>query len=136
MNFANMPNQPNLPPMPQLFGQPAQQMAPAGEIVWVQSVDQLNALTLPPNASRIYMNSADAEFYIVTTDKIGMKSVATYTFLEKPKPQPVEYVTKAEFAELIALLKGVQNESDLPKAESAAASTAGGRPAGHQAKSQ
>ena len=45
MNFANMPNQPNLPPMPQLFGQPAQQMAPAGEIVWVQSVDQLNALT-------------------------------------------------------------------------------------------
>lgn len=60
MNFANMPNQPNLPPMPQLFGQPAQQMAPAGEIVWVQSVDQLNALTLPPNASRIYMNSADA----------------------------------------------------------------------------
>ncbi len=135
MNFANMPNQPNLPPMPQLFGQPAQQMAPAGEIVWVQSVDQLNALTLPPNASRIYMNSADAEFYIVTTDKIGMKSVATYTFLEKPKPQPVEYVTKAEFAELIALLKGAQNESNLPKAESAA-STAGGRPADHQAKSQ
>ena len=88
MNFANMPNQPNLPPMPQLFGQPAQQMAPAGEIVWVQSVDQLNALTLPPNASRIYMNSAEAEFYIVTTDKIGMKSVATYTFMEKPKPQP------------------------------------------------
>ena len=82
------------------------------------------------------MNSADAEFYIVTTDKIGMKSVATYTFVEKPKPQPVEYVTKAEFAELIALLKGVQNESNLPKAESAAASTSGGRPAGHQAKSQ
>ena len=121
MNFANMPNQPNLPPMPQLFGQPAQQMAPAGEIVWVQSVDQLNALTLPPNAF---------------SDNFVMKFVVTFMFLLFPKPQPVEYVTKAEFAELIALLKGAQNESNLPKAESAAASTSGGRPAGHQAKSQ
>lgn len=132
MNFGNQ--QPQMPQLSQLFGQPQQQMAPAGEIVWVQSADQLNALQLPPSASRIYMNSAAAEFYIVTTDKIGMKSVTTYTFVEKPKPQPVEYVTKAEFAELIALLKGAQNESNPAKAESTPA-TASGRPANHQAKS-
>lgn len=129
MNFGN---QPQIPQLGQLFGQPQQQMAPAGEIVWVQNADQLNALQLPPGASRIYMNSAQAEFYIVTTDKIGMKSVSTYTFMEKPKPAPVEYITKAE---LIEILKGIKNESNPTKAEPAPAA-AGGRPANHPAKSQ
>lgn len=129
MNFGN---QPQIPQLGQLFGQSQQQMAPAGEIVWVQNADQLNALQLPPGTSRIYMNSAQAEFYIVTTDKIGMKSVSTYTFVEKPKPAPVEYITKAE---LIEILKGIQNESNPTKAESAPAA-AGGRPADNQAKSK
>lgn len=117
MNVPNLQNIPNFPPP--MFGQ-TQQMAPAGEIVWVQSPEQLNALQLPPNVSRLYMNSAVAEFYIVTTDKIGMKTTATYTFSEKPIPAPVEYVTKAEFAELISLLKGAKNnESNLTTTETA-----------------
>lgn len=112
MNIPNLPNMPSFPPP--MFGQP-QQMAPAGEIVWVQSPEQLNALQLPPNVSRLYMNSGTAEFYIITTDKIGMKTTATYTFAEKPVPAPVEYVTKAEFAELVSLLKGAKNNEPHPE---------------------
>lgn len=127
MNLTNQAQQ-----LSQLFGQPQQQMAPAGEIVWVQNAEQLNALQLPPSSSRIYMNSAHAEFYIVTTDKIGMKTISIYTFTEKPKPAPVEYITKAE---LIEILKGLKNESNSTKAESCGTAAAGGRPANHQGKS-
>ncbi len=115
-------NFPNTPIMPPIFGQ-APQMAPVGEIVWVQSQEQLNALNLPPAATRIYMNSGEPEFYIVTTDKIGMKAVNAYTFCEKPKPAPVEYVTKNEFAELINLLKEVKHESHPAKSAGTAIAT-------------
>lgn len=122
-------NFPNTPIMPPIFGQ-VPQMAPAGEIVWVQSQEQLNALNLPPVTTRIYMNSGEPEFYIVTTDKIGMKSVTAYTFIEKPKPVPVEYVTKNEFAELVKLLKEAKYESHSTEYTASSA----GRPADNKTK--
>lgn len=93
----------------------AQQLAPES-LVWVSGIDGARAYAtkMGPNSSAAVFDSNRDVFYTVMTDGAGFPTVKTYAFselTEESAPAP-EYVTRAEFEELKAMVAPKQEVSN------------------------
>lgn len=96
---------PQVPQMP-FMAQP-EKVAPLGEMIFVDTKEQLQGVNIPANSQRAFFSKTNQCFYVVETDKMGIQKVATYKFEEIREPAPDEkYVTRAEFQELLNALGG------------------------------
>ena len=109
------PNYPNIsvprvqmPQMPQMpFMTQPEKVAPLGEMIFVDTKEQLQGVNIPANSQRVFFSKTMQAFYVVETDKMGIQKVTTYKFEEIKEPAPDEkYVTRAEFQELLNALGG------------------------------
>ena len=108
-NYNNIPvprvQMPQVPQMP-FMAQP-EKVAPLGEMIFVDTKEQLQGVNIPANAQRVFFSKTMQAFYVVETDKMGIQKVSTYKFEEIREPAPDEkYVTRAEFQELLNALEG------------------------------
>ena len=104
------------------FQMPYQQMYQRPQmhgIIWVQGIEGAKAYQLAPNSNAILMDSEnDGKFYIKVSDNVGMCNLRTFSYTEVTN-QPVpavdlsNYVTRDEFATVVAQLKGVKNEQSV-----------------------
>lgn len=67
---------------------------------------------MPPNSSVILMDSEKSRFYMKMTDASGQATLKSYDFKETEVEKPKEYVTKEEFEEFKAKMKGGRRESN------------------------
>jgi len=82
------------------------------EIQFVNGKTGAEAFQMLPNKKAWLMDSNLPRFYIKQTDANGQASVKAYDFKEAEEEKPVEYVTKAEFEEYKAKVKGGRHESN------------------------
>lgn len=81
-------------------------------IQYVNGKSSAEAYQMPANSSVILMDSGRARFYMKQTDASGIATVKAYDFKEAEEEKPAEYVTKSEFEQFKAQMKGVKDESD------------------------
>ena len=81
-------------------------------IQYVNGKSSAEAYQMPANSSVILMDSGRARFYMKQTDASGVATVKAYDFKEAEEEKPAEYVTKSEFEQFKAQMKGVKDESD------------------------
>lgn len=93
---------PTIPQMPQLQQQTIQ---------YVNGKQSAESYQMPANSSVILMDSNTNKFYLKQTDASGIATIRTYDFRESKDDKPAEYVTKSEFEQFKAKLKGGRNES-------------------------
>lgn len=85
-------------------------------ITWVQGVEGAKAFQLYPNSNALLMDSEnDGIFYIKTADNIGMCNLRTFKYeeIQNVPKENQEYVTRAEFNELLKSLGGLSNEQTV-----------------------
>ena len=82
------------------------------EIQYVNGRPGADAFQMLPNKKAILMDANDARFYIKQTDANGQATIKSFDFKETEQEKPVEYVTKAEFEEYKARMKGGRHESN------------------------
>jgi hypothetical protein len=105
---------PQVPQMP-FMAQP-EKVAPLGEMIFVDTKEQLQGVNIPANSQRVFFSKTMQGFYVVETDKMGIQKISTYRFEEIKEPAPDEkYVTRAEFQELLNALGG-KHEPAISKA--------------------
>jgi hypothetical protein len=93
---------PQMPFMPQ-----PEKVAPLGEMIFVDTKEQLQGVNIPANSQRVFFSKTMQGFYVVETDKMGIQKVSTYKFEEIKEPtQDEKYVTRKEFQELLNALGG------------------------------
>ena len=80
-------------------------------IQYVNGKQSAESYQMPANSSVILMDSNTSRFYLKQTDASGMATIKTYDFKEIEADKPTEYVTKSEFEQFKAKLKGGRNES-------------------------
>lgn len=106
-----MPQIPQMPFMPQ-----PEKVAPLGEMIFVDTKEQLQGVNIPANSQRVFFSKTMQGFYVVETDKMGIQKISTYKFEEIKEPtQDEKYITRAEFQELLNALGG-KHESVISKA--------------------
>lgn len=105
-NYGNyqpyQPYQPNYQSQPyQSYQQPIPRYNPQpnSNIEYVNGIENVKAMPLPPNCIRLYLDSESQQFYIKRTDLEGRASIQVYQYTdtskeEKPK---IEYVTIEQF---------------------------------------
>jgi len=81
-------------------------------IQYVNGRQSAESYQMLPNSSVILMDSTKARFYMKQTDASGMATVRAYDFKEVEADKPAEYVTKSEFENFKAEMKGVKDESN------------------------
>lgn len=113
-NYNNIPvprvQMPQVPQMP--FIPQSEKVAPLGEMIFVDTKEQLQGVNIPANSQRAFFSKTTQCFYVVETDRMGIQNVATYKFEEVKEPTPEEkYVTRVEFQQLLNALGGKNNES-------------------------
>ena len=80
---------------------------PIGDMVWINSKEELQALAVPPNKQKVFFlrDANNPIFYVVSANDIGMTSITQYRFEEVVEPKPEErFVTRDEFEKLMELL--------------------------------
>ena len=106
-----MPKIPTMPFMPQ-----QEKVAPLGEMIFVDTKEQLQGVSIPANSQRVFFSKNTQQFYVVETDRMGIQSISTYKFEEiKELALEEKYVTRIEFQQLLNALGGKGNESVVPK---------------------
>ena len=106
-----MPQISQMPFMPQ-----PEKVAPLGEMIFVDTKEQLQGVNIPANSQRVFFSKTMQGFYVVETDKMGIQQISTYKFEEIKEPtQDEKYVTRAEFQELLNALGG-KHEPAISKA--------------------
>ena len=80
-------------------------------IQYVNGKQSAESYQMPANSSVILMDSNTSRFYLKQTDASGMATIKTYDFKEIEADKPTEYVTKSEFEQFKAKLKGEKHES-------------------------
>ena len=90
---------------------------PTNNIIWVQGIEGAKAFQLNPNSVSILLDSeVDGKMYIKVSDNIGMCSLRVFDYKEVPATNKVtvnegldlsQYVTKAEFNDLVKELKEI-----------------------------
>lgn len=109
--------QPN--PYQQRYTQPMN-----NRITWVQGVEGAKAFQLMPNSNTILLDSEnDGIFYIKTSDNVGMCNLRVFKYEEAhdtPTPQidTSQFVTRQELQDIIASLKGVDDEQVISTTKS------------------
>lgn len=83
---------------------------PTQSIQYVNGKQSVESYPMSPNSSVILMDSNMPRFYVKQTDASGMATIKTYDFKEAEEEKPTEYVTKTEFENFKAGLKGVKDE--------------------------
>lgn len=86
------------------------------DIQYVNGKQGADAFQMMPNKKALLMDANISRFYIKQTDANGQASVKAYDFKEAEEEKPVEYVTKAEFEEYKAKMKGGRHESNTESA--------------------
>ena len=99
-----------MPQVPQLqqLAQPAQTFS----IPYVNGKASAESYQMPANSSVILMDSEKSRFYVKQTDASGVATIKTYDFKESDADKPVEYVTKTEFEQFKAKMKGGGNRNE------------------------
>ena len=95
------------------------QMLPQNNINWVSGLEGAKQYPLNRNGAVVLLDNDQNKFYIKTCDNIGMCDVRVFEFTEITNSSkgsniigtPNEYVTRAEFDNLINQLGGLTNES-------------------------
>jgi hypothetical protein len=106
---------PQVPQMP-FMAQP-EKVAPLGEMIFVDTKEQLQGVNIPANSQRVFFSKTAPHLFVVETDKMGIQKVSTYKFEEIVEPAPEEkYVTRKEWQELINALGG-KHESVISKTD-------------------
>ena len=85
-------------------------------IQYVNDKASAESYQMPANSSVILMDSNLPRFYMKQTDASGVATIKSFDFKETEKEKPVEYVTKAEFEEYKAKMKGGRHESNTESA--------------------
>lgn len=84
-----------------------------GDMVWINSKDELKNVTVLPNKQKVFfLRDADNPiFYVLCANEMGMVSTSAYKFEEMVEPNPYDkYVTRDEFQKLLDALGGNKNE--------------------------
>ena len=90
---------------------------PTNNIIWVQGIEGAKAFQLNPNSVSILLDSeVEGKMYIKVSDNIGMCNLRVFDYKEVPATNKVtvnegldlsQYVTKAEFNDLVKELKEI-----------------------------
>jgi len=80
-------------------------------IQYVNGRQSAESYQMPANSSVILMDSNKARFYLKQTDASGLTTIRAYDFKEVEENKPTEYVTKSEFENFKAEIKGADHES-------------------------
>ena len=75
-------------------------------IQYVDGKQGAEQIVLGPNSSGVYLDNNKKDMYIIHTDTNGKATIQSYTYREKEKEKPIEYVTKEEFEKFKATMKG------------------------------
>lgn len=67
---------------------------------------------LGANSSDVYIDTGAKKFYTKHVDANGIATIKGFSFTEDEEPKPPEYVTKEEFEQFKAMMKGVNHEPD------------------------
>lgn len=70
---------------------------PNSNIEYVNGVESVKAMPLPPNCIRLYLDSELTQFYIKRTDAEGRATVQVYQYTDTSKEAKPEYVTIEQF---------------------------------------
>ena len=108
-------NAPQYAPQPQpTYQQPPQQVQPQvqpqymqkpnSNIEYVNGIEGAKALVIPPNQTRLLIDSDSQTFFIKTTDNEGKPTIRIFDYVErngseKPTAQPMNFVTIEQFDE-------------------------------------
>lgn len=95
-----------------MFNNPYQIPNTIGDIVWVTSKEEIKNIQVAPNKQKVFfLRDADkAIFYVLSSNEIGMTTLATYNFSEVIETKPEDkFVTKEEFKKLLDALGGTKN---------------------------
>lgn len=84
---------------------------PTQNIQYVNGRQSADGYPMSPNSSVILMDSNLPRFYLKQTDASGMATLKAYDFKEVEEEKPTEYVTKSEFEQFKATMKGADHES-------------------------
>lgn len=108
---------------PQMYQQPAiqqpQQQQNNSGILWVQGEAGAKAWAVAPGQSVTLMDSENPALYLKSADMNGIPSMRIFDLVERTKTVPApqidmsNYITRKEFEELKATLKGENNESTV-----------------------
>lgn len=111
------------PPLQNPFMMQMPQVMPSVPIQQDQEIQFVNgragcdAFQMLPNKKAWLMDSNVNRFYIKQTDANGQAIVKSFDFTETEEEKPIEYVTKAEFEEYKAKMKGGRHESNTTNAD-------------------
>ena len=89
-----------------------QLVQPTQTTQYVNGKQSAESYQMPANSSVILMDSNTSRFYLKQTDASGMATIKTYDFKEIEADKPTEYVTKSEFEQFKAKLKGQGNRNE------------------------
>lgn len=124
-------------PVPQSGQCPVNVPQSPPQIVWVNGIADVNRYNIAPNSAAVFFDSEiDDRYYIKTCDVSGKPTVRVYDSHEvtdKISPSGVDmtnYVTRAELAELTALIKSLSGgmthaEQAIPAANAVQPAAAG-----------
>ena len=112
----------NNAPTPQQTAQPLPQYPTQTNIEYVNGIEGVKALVLPPNYSKLVLDSDAPKFYIKTTDSWGKPTIQVFDYVnpEMKKNETVEtkkqdYVTLDAFDKMKEQFMALQKEFDKIK---------------------
>lgn len=106
-----------------------QQQQPFNGLIWVKSKESVMQISLPPNStSQPIMNENGKEFYVVSTDGVGTKSLEIFDYsphVDEPKPSvdTTNFVSREEFNARIDQLMEAINGTNGPTQTTQATTT-------------
>ena len=97
------------------------QNGPNQGIIWVNGMEGAKGFQMIPGTNAILMDSEnDGMMYIKSVDGIGMGNIRVFKY-EEVKEQKPDYITRAEFDELLkAIREGNNGKSTIQTAKSKA----------------
>lgn len=95
---------------------------PISNIEYVNGIEGAKALILPPNSTKLVLDSDSKQFFIKTTDQTGRPSIKTYSYtdIESETKQNVvtdNFVTMDQFSSLFDDFKSLKTEFNKFKSQ-------------------
>ena len=93
--------------------QPIQQSIPGPQLYSVKGMDGAKQFQTVANARYALFDEDDDVFYLKETDNNNYPSIRRFRFVEEAEPEPEappEYITKEDFAALVAEVKSMREE--------------------------
>ena len=104
------------PYYPQQYQQPSQRYMsqPNSNIEYVNGLENVKAMPLPPNHIRFYLDSDAKCFYIKRTDLEGRPTIEVHPYTDlDTTPKPVQYVTVEQFESLKKEIEQLKTASEV-----------------------